>query len=446
MAYVNRSDAGQILLIAGLALALVFVGLALVLNSVIFTENLATRHNDEASSAARQFDSVAGDGVAEGIKWTNDANTGNDYSTLKNDHYQPAISTVLERLMSRSSQYGYSTSIERVRTHPGTQIRDDNISGSLTPASLSIGTWVVAPDSDFRRLRMTVVRGTLPSLSRSDVEDALEDGHSILFWWQITDATGHTWRTGFWKSGANEISLRTYDVTRDYYTPICRHQTAELTVDLAAGTSGGEHCRALSYADEITGKSNISYWNGDLAAGTYRITVDRGNSSLTDAVDEMNSGAHCSGPTYASAGSGTSPYTAPAVYSGTVDVGIEDQSIAYERRNRIEPSGITGPSSAPTVTSFDVFDPADNGSLTVKWETLDPQLDPVEVNLTLYEDNLLGGQIDQETGLPGSGSAKLNNASLVGNFVIELVANDGMFKRTVLQTHEEDGDSIGCPP
>ena len=44
------SARGQLLLLGGIVLAMMFVGIALVLNGSIFAENLATRQNGDAGS------------------------------------------------------------------------------------------------------------------------------------------------------------------------------------------------------------------------------------------------------------------------------------------------------------------------------------------------------------------------------------------------------------
>ena len=51
MADVTRPNRGQLLLVAAIALGILFVALALILNTAIFTENLATRSSRWRSDA-----------------------------------------------------------------------------------------------------------------------------------------------------------------------------------------------------------------------------------------------------------------------------------------------------------------------------------------------------------------------------------------------------------
>ena len=53
----NSDESGQIIIIAALLLAIIFVGLALVLNSAIYTENMA-RRGDTSTAEAMSTESV----------------------------------------------------------------------------------------------------------------------------------------------------------------------------------------------------------------------------------------------------------------------------------------------------------------------------------------------------------------------------------------------------
>lgn len=58
-------DRGQLILITGLVIAVVLVGTVMILNTAIYTENLATRDTGDDTSEAIEFRNVVIDGTRE---------------------------------------------------------------------------------------------------------------------------------------------------------------------------------------------------------------------------------------------------------------------------------------------------------------------------------------------------------------------------------------------
>jgi hypothetical protein len=86
----NGRKRGQLIFIGGLSLALTFVALALILNSVIYSENLATRNNDASGGQdAAQFREDVQQGVSDLTDQVNQKYT--DDTTL-NDEIRKGIS------------------------------------------------------------------------------------------------------------------------------------------------------------------------------------------------------------------------------------------------------------------------------------------------------------------------------------------------------------------
>src|SRR6056297_2455049 len=75
-----RDRRGQMLLVAALGLAVAFVALALVLNAVVFTENLATRNPDPADDALA-YEGAVTEGVGGLLAETNRHDDA-DYDSL----------------------------------------------------------------------------------------------------------------------------------------------------------------------------------------------------------------------------------------------------------------------------------------------------------------------------------------------------------------------------
>ena len=74
MANLSEDDRGQLILVGAFIIAAAFIVLALVVNSAIFTENLATRDDVPGSQDALEFRDEVHQGVSNVIEGTNQNN------------------------------------------------------------------------------------------------------------------------------------------------------------------------------------------------------------------------------------------------------------------------------------------------------------------------------------------------------------------------------------
>jgi len=116
VAHLNDDERGQIILIAALALAVTFIGLALVVNSAIYTQNLASRGEVAGSNDALEMRAMVEANIGQGIVAANRYN----YST------QSALETSV-----RESVRTTSTQTERQRVTSGTLV-NVTLAGSPT--------------------------------------------------------------------------------------------------------------------------------------------------------------------------------------------------------------------------------------------------------------------------------------------------------------------------
>lgn len=446
---------GQLLLIGGLALAVVLVSLALILNSVIFTENLATRNVGSDVEDAAEFRGETRGSVAGSIRHVNDVYRGNDFTTLYRDEYRTVLRNISARTANAKAVAGTSSDIEDVFGHPGTQIVDNNESTfqTFTPRSGSIVNWTVAKNGTFRRFQVTPNKDELADVTQGTVEDTLKHEQSFVFFIKFTDSRNRAWYVAIWQNSSN-MNVMSYNGSGGF-SQVCTSTATEATLDFTHQTIDGHPCRAFEFTEEMEGTTTIEYWNGDLAAGTYRLFVDRAQESLRDVVNTANYGNQCSAETYYRPSDDASPYTAPAVYSSIVFATYRSSSAEYDGEIYVEPDPIGPNAVGPTVTTFDVADSSgSDGEFTVSWNTSDPTNDRVNVTLRLYNDTdlLSGSDVDNETDLPASGTEKLADptTSLVSTYTIAVFANDDQGnERLVTQVHEDDGDTdilTNCPP
>ena len=99
MAHLSGDRRGQLLLVTGLVLALVFIGLALVINSAIFTENLASRGEIAGSDGALSARAAVETNAEKAIERANYYN--------KSDSESETVDTFNRSLRNVSTQSEY---------------------------------------------------------------------------------------------------------------------------------------------------------------------------------------------------------------------------------------------------------------------------------------------------------------------------------------------------
>lgn len=118
-------DRGQMILMTGIVLAVLFVALALLVNATIYTDNVATRGGDPASEALEYQSGVVAS-VTELVERENAAS--DDFDTIEGN-----VSNGTERIDDVHRQYhlrrgaGTNTSINSTRE--GRLIRQENVTG-----------------------------------------------------------------------------------------------------------------------------------------------------------------------------------------------------------------------------------------------------------------------------------------------------------------------------
>ncbi|MFO7834251.1 MAG: hypothetical protein R6V31_09420, partial [Halohasta sp.] len=151
----NRGERGQLLLITALALAVILLTVALLLNAAVYTENVATRETAADSRDAIAFRGEAVDGVADLIETENRG--GGDTAAVAAGIN--AMGPLVDRQQARA---GVVANISFNGTTEGKRV-SDNLDNS--------GDWTVVDGlGDARNFTVRVDPGELPD-SPSNVED-----------------------------------------------------------------------------------------------------------------------------------------------------------------------------------------------------------------------------------------------------------------------------------
>ena len=327
----DGGDRGQLLLVAVLVLAASFIVLALVINSAIFTENLATRADVAGSEEALEYRAEVIDGVGTVIA---DANEDPDIETASElrDHLNASVGTVsrlagLEQaLRGGVTDFEVPDKVQNVTV--GDRIAQDNGTRNLT-ANDSSPDWTPADNVNRTRnlaFEFTRVETTLSLPDTDSFRVTLDDGSGE---WTVSfrdevDPDVSSDETG--------IVVRRPDGTEAKCVRNGPNATRNLTVDVMAGTANGEPCHALRrlsdgtqmrFGTNIGTPYDISFENGDNADGRYSMVIEGGApASSGELASDQN-------PDY--------PYATPGIYDVTLSYTYQTHAVTYETDVRVAP-------------------------------------------------------------------------------------------------------------
>ena len=310
----TRRDRGQIVLLAAFALAVAFVVLALVVNSAIFTENLATREEVAGSEDALDHRYEVQTNVEELILAAN-ANNSSFEGDLQSD-----IEIMGEEGRDQQATLGRIANVKDVDVTDGVKIVQ-NQSRNFT----SIHTdknWTLVGGVDSEEIRNIQINVTDPEeLSSSDpfqlvVNDTIDPSVE----WNMTV-------TGGGSPDSVEIQVETADGNR----ATCDRTAEYVTIDVTGGFAGETECPALSqlsngtemwFGTGVDPDYDIEFKNGHNIEGTYSFIVDEGAQDDTNFGDPPEQ-----------------PYTEDEDIIYSVDLTYEyyTPSVGYETDIRVAP-------------------------------------------------------------------------------------------------------------
>ncbi|GGL30692.1 hypothetical protein GCM10009037_13020 [Halarchaeum grantii] len=289
----QRRDRGQLLLVAGLGIAVAFVALALVVNSVVFTHNLATRPSASGADAM-EYQDVVVEGVGGVLAEANEreyVRHGALDAAFRDDTAEWANLTL--------RQYAAQGTLTSVAIHDvtnGTGIHQASVR-EFTDRS-GAADWSLFDDADgARRFKMN-----------------LTDDRSGTLTVTTTFADGSTHSVDV-DTGSN--------VTVDGGCSA----PAPATVDFSSASVDGAHCAALEGFTSGT-VEEIAFTNGDAVTGRYVVVA---NATTGDLYASGSYTDH-----YYTADT-PSPYALDAVYAATLNLTYRAPDIEYETQVRLEP-------------------------------------------------------------------------------------------------------------
>nr|WP_254283016.1 hypothetical protein [Halomicroarcula limicola] len=327
-------ERGQLLLVTALALAVVFVALALIVNSAIFSENLASRGETAGSDDALEMRGMVETNVGDAVRIANRQNYSGDLDgavedAVKNTSGQTEHQEVRRGRLVNVAVQG-STEGVRIAQNDSSSFTDDS---NATNYKVVGGVKRVAGGNGTRAFRIDAT--------------SIDDGSGTPFEVKVNEsgATGNenSWRMQIWTTaaGGDTVHVRTLrnesgtttqeacEVTVDSDSPTYR-------IDVTRGTIDGEPCDALGTAPS---GENFHFGSGTGVGTSDEYDVYFRNASQIEGNFSMV--VHDDGgldlPLVDGVLGGGQPYETDALYDVTVRYEYSTADMRYETDIRVAP-------------------------------------------------------------------------------------------------------------
>ena len=284
-------ERGQLLLITALALAVILLTVALLLNAAVYTENVATRETAADSRDAIAFRGEAVDGVADLIRTENRG--GGDAAAVAAGIN--ATGPLVDRQQARS---GIVAAVSFNGTTDGQRLAADSLDNG--------DDWAVVEGADRPRNVTLSVDPTSLADSPADVE---ADALGVRFVTTAGNETRYVYREG--GEVAIDAANETHSPSRQCSIPTADPTTVDFTGDqLSAGSATVDCFRGLWPEPTV---EDIRIVNGGAGDGAFAATV-RGYDTVNTNVD-----------------------TEGVVYAATVDLTYRTPEVDFETTVRVAP-------------------------------------------------------------------------------------------------------------
>lgn len=298
---------GQIILVAALAIAVTFVALALIVNTVIFTENLATRETVDGQEAVAFDRSVKETGEALMARaHARNASADTDDKDELVSRFKSDIGLLAEAENRHALEGGSMRTIEVLSVRNGTRIRQST--QQAVDSDEGNTTWTTA----------TNVRNTRRfNLNISDYSG------SEAFTVNVTDGSSN-WTVEVVESGGTY----TVEVLKDGTNQGTETVTASnLELGLTKGTINGTDWNALQFGDGVSKPYDIRFENGTNVDASYQLVVDRTVTDVQSALSDEYSDPSIDPTLYS------------AIYNTTLEYSFTRNDLHYSSNVTLAPEG-----------------------------------------------------------------------------------------------------------
>jgi hypothetical protein len=306
----------QLILVSAFALAAILLALAVLVNSAIYTENLATRSENVESTQALEYRHGVTQYMSDVIAFANENNNTEDYEAIK-ENVSDGIADAGVYSALQQAQRGKALSVNVTSNWDEEGSRIFQTDGGSFTSNETEEDWTLVSDVDNTRafsLELTKIPTDSFSIVVNNTADPNEE-----------------WRLNITDDGASDKNVTV--ITPDSTTRRCSYTSIE-SVDVTGATVNGEPCPAMldtedgkpmGFGINVSDGYAIEFEEADDIEGNYSLVVD--NDTL-DANTNDN---------YSELDEPGGPSVTPAVYSATVKLDYETARMEYETEIRIAP-------------------------------------------------------------------------------------------------------------
>lgn len=309
----SRDDRGQIVLLVGFTLAVLFVALALILNSAIYAENLATRSETGAGDGPISVRNEVQSGTASILDFVNTYN--NTAASHVTDNLTATVEDYREVAGRRAAVDGRLLNVSIESIAMGSRLGQTNATRNLTRRD-GTANWTLASGVHARSLVFDIEDNRTSSTSCSP--------GGKCFQLNATSG-GDVWRMAVYENSTDMvIEVEGVDGTVATCSPSPDGST-RASIDLAAGTIDGTACPALRTS--MPGPPyDLEVVHGDLATGTFEVIVDDDTIAPSPDPDRYF------GPT-----ASESPRVTHAAYATEIRITQRSERLVYNGTVRVAP-------------------------------------------------------------------------------------------------------------
>jgi hypothetical protein len=310
---------GQLFVLAALALAVLVIGVALLLNSGVYSANLAAQNADGGVEEPREFLREAEIGANRVMEYSN-YNNFSSYANLRRN-FAVGVHNWSERAHDHRARSGEGVEIREVNVTNGSRITQDTDKRRFRNNTLS-QNWTLADSlGGVRQFRMNITTDSLPNTSLSPTRSQYQS--SSYFRIGVTPVGGPTKRIYIYGNNTQEAALLRVGGGPSGLSPPCKvaaNADDRATIYISDGLVGHEHCEALDFLDDPATPFAINYTNGNNIEGSYELFVDATEGNVQ-------------GSDYGTDSNNDPPVVEEAIYTATVGFNYtaEDASLSGNR-------------------------------------------------------------------------------------------------------------------
>lgn len=271
MAYLSDGDdRGQLILVAAIALAVLFVGLAVVLNSVIYTENIASRSSTFSGDAGPSTYRGEVDRAVDGV--IADANAADANDSARTARVAAGVAQLDDALRRYYAASGVSTNVSLAGPGTGGVIDgtaiEQGADAAFTEPESGAPDWTVARDVRMRAFAVTVDRDSL--------RDAGDPNPFTVV--VVANDSAAEWRITLTRESVEGAAMTNVTVSSPGgETETCVASGSRSDVAVTAGRVDGAPCDALDFFERTVGP--------DGGPGTYDVRFENATSNGSPTAD-----------------------------------------------------------------------------------------------------------------------------------------------------------------